>query len=193
MIAGLLLAAGEGRRLGRPKALLEFDGERLVDRALRMLREGGCDPVYAVSGAVQLEDVDAVVVANPRWRTGMGSSLRAGLAAMPDEASAVVVALVDQPQLGPEAVRRLVAAHAAGAVVAVATYAGRRGNPVLLGRSTWDEVTELAQDDVGARPFLAAHPELVTPVPCDGAGDPADVDNPEDLTRLLGSLTRRPD
>jgi CTP:molybdopterin cytidylyltransferase MocA len=181
-VAGLLLAAGAGSRLGRPKALVEIGGRRLVDRGVAVLREGGCEPVVVVLGAAEVSVPGAVVVTNPAWATGMGSSLRAGLAALPGSVSAVVVALVDQPAVGPEAVRRLAAAcgggmgGAGGAIVAVATYGGRRGNPVALARSVWPEVARLAVGDVGARPFLAAHPELVTPVPCDGTGRPDDID-----------------
>ena len=83
-VAGVLLAAGEGSRFGGPKAVAELDGERLVDRAVRVLRLGGCDPVVVVLGAAVVEVPGAdLVVVNPDWATGMGSSLRAGLAALP--------------------------------------------------------------------------------------------------------------
>ncbi|NUR90411.1 MAG: nucleotidyltransferase family protein [Nonomuraea sp.] len=183
-MAGLLLAAGEGARLGTPKALLEHEGERLTERGVRLLEEGGCHPVVVVLGAATVQVRGAVTVRNPDWRTGMGSSLRAGLAALPPEAEAVVIALVDQPFVRPGAVRALVAS---GAAFAVATYGGRRGNPVLIAREHFPEVARLAVGDVGARPFMRAHPELVTGVPCDAHGDPADIDTPEDL-RLLKAL-----
>ncbi|MGI5202814.1 nucleotidyltransferase family protein [Spirillospora sp. CA-108201] len=182
--AGLLLAAGEGRRLGRPKATLELDGERLVDRGVRTLRDGGCSPVLVVAGAAQIEVVGAVVVPNPGWRDGMGSSLRAGLAALPPGCPAVVVALVDQPLVTPAAVRRLVAAFGEGAGVAVATYGGAPRNPVLLGAGHFAGVAEAAIGDQGARGYLRAHPELVTPVPCDDVAAPDDIDTPEDLAAL---------
>ncbi|MFC7386469.1 nucleotidyltransferase family protein [Sphaerisporangium rhizosphaerae] len=183
-VAGLLLAAGGGSRFGAPKALVEYAGERLADRGVRLLRDGGCDPVLVVLGAAPTGVPGAVEVHNPHWATGMGSSLRAGLAAVPGEAGAVVVALADQPLIRPEAVRRLVAAFRAGATVAVAAYGGAPRNPVLIAREHFAEVGALAEGDVGARPFLRAHPELVTPVPCDDAGDPADVDTPGDLDAL---------
>ncbi|SEL24551.1 nucleotidyltransferase family protein [Nonomuraea pusilla] len=181
-VAGLLLAAGRGARLGTPKALVEHEGERLVDRGVRLLEEGGCHPVVVVLGAATVQVRGAVTVRNPDWESGMGSSLRVGLAALPDAARAVVVALVDQPFIGPGAVRALVGS---GAPVAVATYGGRRRNPVLIAREHFAEVAALAVGDVGARPFLRAHPELVTEVPCDEYGDPSDIDTPEDLARLL--------
>ncbi|GAC1445437.1 MAG: nucleotidyltransferase family protein [Mycobacteriales bacterium] len=185
--AGLLLAAGAGSRFGGPKALVRFDGELLVQRGQRLLRDGGCDPVLVVVGA-QAQDVSAyavwpVVAAD--WQTGMGASLRAGLAAVVDtNATAVVVVLADQPRVGAQSVARLIAAHADGALAAVATYAGKPRNPVLLARETWAEVAVLAVGDTGARPWLRAHPDLVAAVACDGTGTPEDIDTPQDLAAL---------
>ncbi|MBP2702366.1 nucleotidyltransferase family protein [Microbispora sp. RL4-1S] len=183
-VAGLLLAAGGGSRFGGPKAVAELAGERLVDRGVRLLASGGCAPVVVVLGAAMVPVEGAVVVANPGWAAGMGSSLRAGLRALPGSARAVVVALADQPLVRPPAVRRLIEAFASGATVAVATYGGAPRNPVLLAREHFAEVAALAEGDVGARAFLRARPELLTPVPCDDVADPADVDTPEDLRRL---------
>lgn len=185
MPAGLLLAAGEGRRLGMPKALVEIGGVRLVDRGARMLREAGCAPVVVVTGAAPVDVPGATVVHNPDWRTGMGSSLRTGLSALPPECPAVVVALVDQPNVTPAAVRRLVEAHGSGAPVAVATYGGKPRNPVLIAREHFAEVAAYAGGDVGAREFLRARPDLVTAVPCDDVADPRDIDTAEDLKRLM--------
>lgn len=179
--AGLLLAAGAGRRLGRPKATLELDGERLVDRGVRTLRDGGCSPVLVVAGAAQIEVIGAVVVPNPGWRDGMGSSLRAGLAALPPACPAVVIALVDQPLVTPAAVARLIAAYRAGAEIAAATYGGARRNPVLLRAEHFAGVAEAATGDQGARGYLRAHTDLITPVPCDDIAAPDDIDTPDDL------------
>ncbi|WP_019630767.1 nucleotidyltransferase family protein [Actinomadura atramentaria] len=184
-VAGLLLAAGAGRRLGRPKALVEIGGERLVDRGVRTLADGGCAPVLVVTGAAPVEPDGATAVHNPDWATGMGSSLRAGLAALPDECAAVVVALVDQPDVTAAAVRRLLAAHAAGASVAVAAYGGEPRNPVLLAREHFAAVAESARGDRGARAFLRARPGLVTPVPCDDVAAPDDLDTAADLAAYL--------
>ena len=182
MIGGLVLAAGAGRRFGRPKALVEIDGERLVDRAVGLLRAGGCDPVFVVSGAAPLTVAGATVVENPGWDEGMGSSVRVGLAyADATGLTAVVIVPVDTPWLGPDAVRRLITAHRDGATVATATYGGRRGHPVLIAAEHWPAVREGAVGDVGARAFLAANAALITPVRCDDTGRPDDVDTPEAL------------
>jgi nicotine blue oxidoreductase len=178
----VVLAAGEGRRFGGPKAVAVYAGERLVDRAVRLLRDGGCDPVVVVSGAVPLDVPGATVVENEQWRSGMASSLSVGLTSV-NGADAAVLVTVDTPWLGVEAVRRVRAAYTAGATVAVATYGGQRGHPVLLSHAHFNEAVRLASGDVGARAFLAAHPELVTAVPCDGTGRPDDVDTLADLDR----------
>src|SRR5699024_231691 len=124
--AGLVLAAGGGSRLGLgAKALLRSGGTTLVERAVGALR--GCAPVLVVVGA-QAEAVaarvpGARVVPNPEWASGLASSFRAGVAALPGDAERVVVVLVDQPDVGPEVVARLLREHRPGRIVA-ATYGG---------------------------------------------------------------------
>ncbi|NKY58908.1 nucleotidyltransferase family protein [Nocardia flavorosea] len=176
--AGVVLAAGAGRRFGGPKAEVRWDGERLVDRAVGLLRDGGCARVVVVSGAVPLRVEGATVVHNHDWHTGMGSSLVAGLRAV-HEGAAVVVP-VDMPWLGSGAVRRLLAS---GARLAVATYGDHTGHPVLLGAEYFPAIAATAVGEIGARTFLAANRELVQYVPCDDTGSPDDVDTPRDLIR----------
>jgi CTP:molybdopterin cytidylyltransferase MocA len=187
-VAGILLAAGAGRRLGQPKALVDLGGRPLADRGVALLREGGAAPVIVVTGAAAVNLTGVITVHNPHWSTGMGSSLAAGLATVPDECAAAVVALVDQPLVGAAAVRRLIAAYQGGASVAVAAYGGQPRNPVLLGREHWAEVTALAAGDAGARAFLRARPDLVTLVECGDTGSPDDIDTTEDLARIAGLL-----
>jgi nicotine blue oxidoreductase len=183
-VAGILLAAGQGSRLGQPKALVEIGGESLAARGVALLSDGGAAPVIIVTGATAVEATGVIIVHNPQWRSGMGSSLAAGLATVPDSCDAAVIALVDQPLVGPEAVRRLIAAYLSGATVAVAAYDGKPRNPVLIGREHWAEVTALAVGDAGARQFLRAHPELVTQVECGDTGRPDDIDTRADLDRI---------
>jgi CTP:molybdopterin cytidylyltransferase MocA len=191
-VAGVLLAAGEGTRLGTPKALIELGGRRLADRAAGLLRDAGTAPVLVVTGAAPVTVPGAAVVPNPDWRTGMGSSLAAGLRALPGDCAAAVIALVDQPLIGPDVVRRLLAAHRAGAGLAVAAYHGRARNPVLLGRGHWAGVLAAADGDTGARPYLRAHPDLVTLVECADIASPDDVDTPADLARVAARLAAHP-
>ena len=174
-VSGIVLAAGAGRRLGEPKASLVVAGERLVDRAVRVLTDGGCAEVVVVVRADTRVD-GAVVVVNSDPDRGMGSSLRLGLAAASGDRAAIV--LVDTPGITADAVHRTLEV---AAPVAVATYGGRRGHPVVIDRPLWTDVARLATGDQGARPFLLAYPDLVTEVACDG--DPGDIDTGADLAR----------
>lgn len=204
-VAGILLAAGEGSRLGRPKALVELGGRTLAERGVALLREGGTDPVLVVTGAVPVAMPGVRVVRNPDWRTGMGSSLAAGLRALGgdggtpggdaggDDCGAAVLALADQPLIGAEAVRRLISAYRDGASVVVASYEGKPRNPVLIARQHWESVLEVATGDTGARAFLRAHPELVTLIECGDTGSAYDVDTPEDLAWVSGVSSARSD
>lgn len=187
-IAGLLLAAGQGRRLGRPKALVELGGLTLAERGVALLRDGGTDPVIMVTGAAAVSLPGVITAHNPDWRAGMGSSLREGLQTLPQDREAVVIALVDQPLIGPAAVRRLIAAFEAGAQVAVACYQGKPRNPVLIARPYWDQIAESASGDAGARTFLRDHRDLVTEVECGDVGRPDDLDTPQDLDRIASLL-----
>lgn len=190
MIAGLLLAAGGGSRFGGPKALAVLNGQLLVERGVRLLTAGGCDPVHVVLGAAIAEvqaraDLSrAVVVANPAWAEGLSTSLRTGLRSLPAPVQAVVIALADQPLLSPAAVRRVRQSFIEGASVAMATYGGRPGHPVLLARPTWEGVAAMATGDEGARAYVRANPSLMTYVACDDLGSPVDVDRPADLAAL---------
>lgn len=207
-VAGVLLAAGDGSRLGQPKALIVIGGQSLARRGIALLRAGGADPVIVVTGAAgpgrlgattispaadagaagetgpdHMGD-DVITVHNPDWRTGMGSSLRAGLAVVPDSCGAAVLALADQPLVGPAAVARLISASKAGASIAVACYEGQPRNPVLISREHWPEVIALATGDVGARPFLRLHEPEIIRVECGDTGSPDDIDTPDDLERI---------
>ena len=187
-VAGVLLAAGEGSRFGQPKALVELDGQTLAERGVNTLLAGGADPIFVVTGAAPVELDGIHTVYNQQWRTGMGSSLRAALRALPPDVDAVVVALADQPLVGAEAVARLIAAYRAGAAVAVAAYDGKPRNPVLLAREHWPEVIATATGDQGARAFLRARPDLVTLIECGDTGRPDDIDTTADLDRIAGQL-----
>ncbi|GLZ40263.1 nucleotidyltransferase family protein [Actinokineospora sp. NBRC 105648] len=176
-VAGLLLAAGGGSRFGLPKALAPYRGALLVEHALGALADLAHTVVVLGAGAERVPPLRATVVINPDWATGMGSSLRVGLAALGDQ-TAVVVLPVDTPGITAAAVNRLAALATPDALVR-ATYAGVPGHPVLLGRAHWAGVAALAEGDTGARPYLARHP--VTGVACDDVADGADADRPEEL------------
>ncbi|CAL9379695.1 nucleotidyltransferase family protein [Streptomyces sp. enrichment culture] len=191
-VAGLLLAAGGGRRLGgRPKALLTHRGRPLVEHAAGVLRAGGCARVHVVLGAAaqevraRAELTGCVLVDNPEWERGMGTSLRAGLDSLAGTgARAALVLLVDQPGIGPEAVTRVLDAHRLGASLVSAAYDGVRGHPVLFGDGHWAGIATTATGDQGARAHLRQHAgELVT-VECGDVAAAYDIDTEADLAHL---------
>jgi len=180
-----VLAAGGGRRYGGPKALVRHGDSLLVERAVRTVRDGGCAPVVVVLGAAAAEVRatarlgDVTIVENQGWKSGMASSLRAGLEALAGtDADAAAVLLVDTPGVTSEAVRRVLAKSGRDALVA-ATYGPRRGHPVLLGRDHWAGVATLASGDIGARAYLTAWAGSVQTVPCDDVSDDTDMDFPD--------------
>ena len=181
--AGLVLAAGAGRRYGMPKALVPYGDRLLVQRAADTLREAGCAPTVVVLGAAAervraaAPDLPATTVVNPDWPTGMGSSLRAGLAALATSpAQAAVVLLVDMPGVSAAAVRR-VTEHAAPDALVMAGYGERRGHPVLLGRAHWAGAAASATGDRGARDYLRTHGVRIIAV--GDVADDADRDRPD--------------
>ena len=185
-----MLAAGGGSRFGGGKLLAEFGGQPLISVVLDNLREAPIDEIIVVVGADahRLREVceryGVRTVDNEGWARGQSTSVLAGLRACGGETRAAVVLLGDQPLLGAEVLERLVEAFAGGAKVAVATYGGRRRNPVLFSRGVWPLLEAELDGDEGARSVLRRHPGLVVEVPCDEVGDPADVDTREDLSRL---------
>jgi molybdenum cofactor cytidylyltransferase/nicotine blue oxidoreductase len=182
-VAAVVLAAGGGRRYGMPKALVEYEGSLLVERAVRTAR-AVCDPVLVVLGAQAVDvwrqaDLDgATVLANKDWETGMASSLRTGLDGLrgwPGRVDAALITLVDMPGMTPTALARM-AEHAAPDALATAVYDGVRGHPVLIGREHWAGVIGTATGDEGARRYLAEHD--VVEIDCTGLADPTDLDEP---------------
>lgn len=183
MVRGLLLAAGAGRRMGMPKALVrDASGEPWLLRGVETLREGGCEDVTVVLGAAADEaaalldgaGVDVVVATD--WAEGMGASLRAGLASLDAGVEAVLVSLVDLPDVSADVVSRVLDAEVDNGVLRRAAYDGRPGHPVLLGRAHWPGVTASATGDRGARDYLAE--SAVTLVECGDLATGQDRDTP---------------
>lgn len=197
--AAVLLAAGSGTRLGRgPKALLSNADGFLVEQLARTLAAGGCSEVIVVLGhsadeVVAVADLSGCqVVVNEDWPTGLGSSLKRGVDAVAP-GSNVLVALVDQPGVSAELVKRLLRCHRAGRITAAGfrVDAGWRHSPLLrkhpvvfdahLARAA----AESATGDAGARGFLLSRPHLIDVIDCSDLGDGRDIDVTADL-ELLG-------
>lgn len=188
-MAGLLLAAGSGTRYGMPKALVDSGEGPWVARTVDAL--AGCDPLLVVVGA-RADEVIArlppgvIAVRNEHFAQGMGSSLRAGLQALADgdldprdECDAVLVMLVDLPDVGAPVIGRIRdragTGPAARSVLLRAVYHGRPGHPVLIGRDHWAGVLATASADEGARRYFQDRPP--GPVECGDLASGRDVDH----------------
>lgn len=197
-IAGLLLAAGRSTRMaGGGKLLRELGGAPLVRRAAEVLVDAGLEPVVVVVGPdgapirQALRGLPVRFAENPRPEEGMASSLAAGVAALPAEAAAVAVALGDMPDLAAATVRALAdALEGTARGIAVPTFGGRRGHPVLFRLPACRAPLLGLRGDRGARDLLAANPADVIEVPVDDAGILLDVDTEADLARLRGGGER---
>jgi len=179
--------------MGLPKALLtSADGTPWVVSALQVLRQAGCAPLVVVLGAeyervrALVAEADVRVVYAEGWETGMGASLRAGVAEVvrtAPQAESVMVHLVDLPDVGPQAAHR-VAAHSSPSALVRALYASGPGHPVLIGRDHLDGVIEVAFGDRGARDYLASR--HVSEVDCSDLAGGADIDDPMAYRRQQG-------
>ncbi len=187
-VAGVVLAAGAGSRFGGPKALAaDPDGTRWLPRAVQTLRDGGCERVLVVLGAsaeearTLLDDTVGVTIASA-WATGMSASITAGLDALTGfaDVDAVAIVPVDVPSLSAAMVARLIGAKPVERnALRQATFEGRPGHPVVIGRSHWSTLTaQLASQtarDAGARAFLVAHGVLELECSDLGSGDDVDA------------------
>jgi len=191
-VAAVVLAAGRSTRMGGPnKMLADLDGRAMAAVAVDAALASRARPVVVVVGhqadAVRaaLGDRPAAVVANPDFASGLSTSLRTGLAALPADADAAVVMLGDMPRVTPATIDRLIAAYAPqeGRAVCVPTFGGRRGNPVLWDRSLFLEMAAV-EGDVGARHLIGVHADRVCEVAVDDDGVLVDVDTPEALGAL---------
>jgi molybdenum cofactor cytidylyltransferase len=191
--AGVVLAAGSSRRMGRPKQLLPVDGRPLLEGVVAQACGSGLDDVVVVLGA-NAEAISATVdlgraraVVNPDHASGMTSSLRAGLAALGPRVDRAVVILGDQPAVSAALLDELLDLQArSGLPAAALSFAGLLHPPVVLARELWGGLAELA-GDVGCRALIRARPELVAALPAsEDARHPVDVDTPEDYQRLVG-------
>lgn len=190
-VVALVLAAGAGTRMGRPKQLLPVGGRPMLQHALDAAAAGGLGELVLVVGHAADEVTAALAlppgattVVNDRHAEGQATSLAAGLAAMPADADAALVLLGDQPEVRPDAIRALVAARRPGGPPMLrAGYRGRPGHPVLLERAMWPAAAAL-RGEGGGRVLAARDPGALGLVEV-GGDPPEDVDTPEDHRRLL--------
>ncbi len=193
-VAAVVLAAGRGTRMGGGKMTALFRGEALVRHAHKAALASGAGPLVTVLGhdathvSVALAGLDTRMVMNEAYATGLASSLKAGIAAVPDTAAGALILLGDMPNVTPEIINRMLAAFSGApyAKAVVPTVQGQRGNPVLIGRRMFDAVMAL-EGDIGARKLVDTAGEDVVEVPIDDAAVLVDVDTPEALHALAGA------
>jgi molybdenum cofactor cytidylyltransferase len=195
-IAAVILAAGRSTRMGGPNKLLaEIGGRPLVRIAAEQALASRARPVIVVTGhqhdkvAAALKGLDVRMVHNPGFTDGLSTSLKTGLAVVPEDADGAVVCLGDMPQVSAELLDRLMAAFdpERSALVVVPTIDGQRGNPVVWARRFFAELMAL-EGDIGARQLIGRYPEAVTEVPLDDQAALTDVDTPEALLKVKAEL-----
>jgi molybdenum cofactor cytidylyltransferase len=194
-IGGIVLAAGESRRMGGSNKLLaDLGGEPLIRRSVRTLTEGDVDPVIVVTGhmgeqvAAAVADLPVTLVANPGYSEGMGAAIRTGIGALPDGLDGVFVLPGDMPAVRAGTVGALMAAFdpPGGRTICVPENAGVRGHPVLFARRFFPELRACG-GDVGARGVLREHAEDVAAVPVQDPGIALDLDTPAALAAYRGT------
>jgi molybdenum cofactor cytidylyltransferase len=189
-VAGVVLAAGQSRRLGRPKQLLQLGGRPILDIVLQNASESLLASVHLVLGS-EAERISAAVgdhgqqvVINPEYAQGQSTSLRSGIAALDKEIAGALVLLGDQPQVTPAVINRLIAAFAESrAEIVQPVYGGTPGNPVLFRRSVFPELRAITGDR-GARDVIQQKRDAVHRIPFPDLSVPLDVDTVEDYARL---------
>lgn len=188
-VAGIILAAGGSQRFGRPKQLLEWQGKTFVRQSAETALQAGLAPVVVVVGAYAeevmqaLQDLEVQVVVNPAWEQGQGSSVAVGVGALSARIGAALFLLSDQPQVPVSLVRSLVERHAQSlSPITAPLVDGRRGNPVLFDRGTFNELASL-QGDQGGRQLFSRY--TVQWLPWHDPGLLIDVDSEADYQRLL--------
>ncbi|MEP9353138.1 molybdopterin-binding/glycosyltransferase family 2 protein [Xanthobacter sp. KR7-65] len=195
--AAVILAAGRSSRMGKGinKLLAEVGGRPVIRRVAEAALQSAARPVIVVTGheaarvAAALEGLEVTLVHNAAYASGMASSLRKGIGAVPETAAGALVVLGDMPLVAPQLLDRLMAAHApeAGRLIAVPVDGGQRGHPVLWSRRYFADLSAL-EGDVGARHVLAANADVVAEVAADGDGAFLDVDTPHLLAAARAAV-----
>ncbi|HTV57559.1 MAG TPA: nucleotidyltransferase family protein [Verrucomicrobiae bacterium] len=195
MLAAAILAAGESRRMGQPKALLSYQGTTFLEHLLEITRQPriGIQKIVLGAGAeeirARLSGRTEEIVVNPEWRRGQLSSIQAAIRSLPrGETEGLVLCPVDHPLVSAGLIQGLVRAFdGCRKLIVVPAHAGRRGHPVIFRASLYEELLA-ASDDVGAREVVRAHPEEIEEMATDEEGVILNLNDPETMLRALGKL-----
>jgi molybdenum cofactor cytidylyltransferase len=198
MICAIVLAAGMSRRMGVQKLLLPFEGKTVIEHIVAELLCSTVDHVLVVVGyqnkyvAEKLPRQSITIVTNPNYRNGMLSSVRCGIQALPQECSAVMLALGDQPAISTELVDEMVQSFVKTDRGIVVPYCQqRRGHPLMFSMKYQNEIMTNF-DKVGLRGLLHTHPEDVFELDISNSSVLSDMDFPEDYRREVGQLDEEP-
>ena len=195
-IAAIVLAAGKATRMGGPNKLLsDVGGKPMVRIAVEQALASKASPVFVVTGhqheqvRAVLKDLPVIFVQNPDFAEGLSTSVKAGVAALPEEIDGAIVCLGDMPQVTAALIDRMLGAFdpEKGALIVIPTAEGKRGNPVLWSRRFFPELIAL-EGDIGARQLIAAYPEAVVEVPVGGDAAFLDIDTPDALAALRAEM-----
>jgi molybdenum cofactor cytidylyltransferase len=197
-VAAVVLAAGRSTRMGAVnKMLAEIGGKPLIRIAAEQAIASRAKPVIVVTGHERekvesaLSGLPVRLVHNPDFAEGLGTSLKAGIAAVPDESDAAIVCLGDMPQVDAALINKLISSFdpERGALVVVPSIDGRRGNPVVWSRRFFHDLMSI-QGDIGARHLIGSYAEAVVEVPVAGEAALTDVDTPESLSVVKSEIER---
>lgn len=199
-VAAVILAAGQSARMGQAKQLLRVGGRTVLECVLENVRHAGIEEVVLVLGfdaeriqhtlpAPLLEEVK--IVLNSQYEQGMATSLRVGLVAVSEAASAALLVLGDQPFVQPTTIRRIVEhSQNTSAEIVIPVFGGQRGNPVLIRRSLFAEAMSL-HGDTGCRALSAGHANVMEQIAVEDEGILLDLDNPDDYQRLHNRIATK--
>jgi molybdenum cofactor cytidylyltransferase len=201
-VAAIVLAAGMSRRMGTPKQLLLLAGETILELTLKNVRASNVNEVVLVLGHAaetvekEISTERVKIVRNQDYQQGMGTSLRTGLAAVDDGASAALIVLADQPFVRPETINQLIACHQEAnqeekPQIIIPAFNGFRGNPVLLDRSVFAELQSLT-GDVGCRAIFGNHTENIRKLAVEDIGVLLDIDSQEEYEKFANAEAGKP-
>jgi molybdenum cofactor cytidylyltransferase len=190
-IAGIILAAGESSRFGKPKQLIDWKGEPFVRVVAKTAIRAGLSPAIVVTGAnaeeveMAVRDLNVTIVHNNQWKSGQGSSMREGISAIPDECGGAIFLLADQPQMNTSILHALKEKHANGLNPIIAPMViDRRANPVLFDRVTFADLMNI-EGDIGGRAIFHMH--RIEYLPWHDDALLLDVDTPEQYQKIVSN------
>lgn len=194
-LAAAILAAGESRRMGRPKALVPFEGLTFVEHLLQATNHPRVGIVRVVLGAnaesiqAELKLDQEIVVVNQDWQQGQLSSIQSAIRSLPaDQTAGLLLCPVDHPLISTQLVSRLIAEFDSDRkLIVVPTHQGRRGHPVIFHASLYAELLD-ASPNVGARQVVWAHPDAIAEIETDESGVILNLNDPETMRKALGYL-----